>query len=139
MEVTLLRIMTRKSVISGGKYKGRRVEEILEHYPKHLSLAYFNFSKISYTDDVLNELGITEEYRITKPGKSDEMRHKFFSDQIKKQYSELDSLGQIKLASKRAKKFRKYGSRVLSAQENKFSTLLRKDRLKATNQGAFRK
>jgi hypothetical protein len=49
-----------------------------------LICAYFNLGKIGFTDDILDELGITPEYRIEKPGKNEEKRILFFNDRLAK-------------------------------------------------------
>ncbi len=67
----LLRKLTEKSTINFGKYKKETVLQLLSmKKEKDLVAMYFKLSTISFTDEVLNTLGITEEYRIDKPGKN---------------------------------------------------------------------
>lgn len=58
--------------------------------------AYFHLEKIDFTEDILLELGITEEFRIPKPGK-DYNKCKEFKNY---KYQSLSDLDRIKLASK---------------------------------------
>ena len=71
----LKRIMTRKSTIGFGKYKHYTVGHLIEmRCFKALISIYYRMNGIWFTDDVLNEIGITEEWRIEKPGK-DRAKH----------------------------------------------------------------
>lgn len=65
--VTLLRTLTRKSQLKYGHRHSQTVERVLMERPYMLVFDYYNLSAINFTDDVLDELGITE--RIQKPGK----------------------------------------------------------------------
>jgi hypothetical protein len=71
---TLLRTLARKSVMKFGRYPTDTVENLLK-MGKHgyLRLVYFSCSNISFLDDILDELEITEALRITKPGKDPQM------------------------------------------------------------------
>lgn len=69
MKVTLLRKMTFKSILNFGKNKDLTVLRMFElGKTRELISIYFKLSKITFTDDVLDTIGITEEYRIKKPG-----------------------------------------------------------------------
>lgn len=79
--IPTLRVLTKKSKLGFGAHKDLTVEFILENKKRiYLISPYFKLTSISYTEEVLNELGITEEYRITKPGSDKEMYHKFLRD-----------------------------------------------------------
>jgi len=70
--VTQLRTCTYKSILGFGDddQKVLTVYELLglnKHY--ELVRAYYCLGKITFMDDVLNEIGITEDMRIEKPGK----------------------------------------------------------------------
>jgi len=73
-----LRKLTKKSTLKFGKYKDYTVGHLLG-MKKQIDLIsiYFKLSKITFTDDILDELGITEEYRITKPSKNIELYQDF--------------------------------------------------------------
>jgi len=84
-------------------------------------------------------LGITEAYRIPKPGKSAEMRHKFFSDRLNEKLKDLHGIDRVKDYSHKKKVNKEYAKRIFKSNERLHSPLLSKSRLKATNQGGFRK
>ncbi len=62
------RKMTRKSIIGYGSYKHQTVERMLKFKPFDLVKMYFKLSQITFFDDILDELGITNEWRINKSG-----------------------------------------------------------------------
>lgn len=65
----LLRVMARKSIFTGGKYEGLSVQMVLD-LGKIWGLVcrYYRYDTISFLPDILDEIGITEEFRIKKPG-----------------------------------------------------------------------
>lgn len=73
--------MTRNSKMAFGKYKEKTVQEMLD-LRRNLDLisAYYKLTSINYQDDILNELKITEEYRIEKPSKNLDMYYKFLNE-----------------------------------------------------------
>jgi hypothetical protein len=76
--VILLRKLTKKSTLNFGKYKEYTVEHLLGmRKQKDLISMYFKLSTITFIDEILDELGITEEYRIVKPSKNIELYHEF--------------------------------------------------------------
>ena len=79
--IPTLRIMTRKSKIGFGKYKDKTVQEMLDlrHF-RDLISSYYKLTSINYTEDILNELKITEQYRIEKPSANKEMYYKFLKE-----------------------------------------------------------
>jgi hypothetical protein len=87
----LKRILTRKSILGFGTAATRdlSVQMMLDWGRKDfLITAYYNLDKIGFADDILDELGVTPEYRIDKPGKDEVMRNKFFSDRLDKMSEE---------------------------------------------------
>lgn len=67
---TLLRTMTRQSIIGFGDYRYHKVQDLLNtRKHKELLQHYYFLEKINFTEDVLTELMITPERRINKPGK----------------------------------------------------------------------
>lgn len=72
MDVLVLRILTRKSVHGYG-YENNRdlsVQMLLDlNRHKVMVSSYFGLDRISYMDDILDELGITKDLRIKKPSK----------------------------------------------------------------------
>jgi len=78
MASILLRKLTKKSTLNFGKYKDYTVNHLFG-MKKQIELIsiYFKLSTITFTDDILDELGITEEYRIEKPSKNMELYQDF--------------------------------------------------------------
>lgn len=78
MSSILLRKLTKKSTLNFGKFKDYTVEHLFG-MKKQIELIsiYFKLSTITFTDDILDELGITKEYRIEKPSKNVELYQEF--------------------------------------------------------------
>ena len=76
-----LRKLSFKSKIGFGKYENRTVEDLIRNR-KHSKLIamYYNYEKISFVDEVLKELRITEEYQINKPGVDKDMKEKYIEN-----------------------------------------------------------
>lgn len=73
----LLRKLSRKSTLNFGQYADMTVQQVIDlHHHLILRWYYFNSSNITFFDDILDELSITEEYRIEKPGKNPELGRK---------------------------------------------------------------
>lgn len=72
MDVVLLRILSYKSILDFGKYNMSSVQQLLDlKKTGYLRWVYYSCSKISFTYDILKEIGvITDKYddRIEKPG-----------------------------------------------------------------------
>ena len=67
-----LRKLTRKSRLGFGyrDIKDIPIQDIMiMNKHKELIKIYFGLGKINFTDDILDELGISEDMRIQKPGK----------------------------------------------------------------------
>jgi len=66
--IARLRTLTKKSKLNFGKHSELTVQRMLElHRHRELIKYYFTKSSINFMDDILDELKITEEYRIEKP------------------------------------------------------------------------
>jgi len=77
VDITLLRKLTEKSKFGFGKYNNLAVREVLNlQHPQYIRWCYFNLDKISFIEDILNEVKIPKEYRIEKPGKNPELGKK---------------------------------------------------------------
>jgi hypothetical protein len=64
----LKRTLTKKSVIGFGKYKKETVGKLLEMRLKRALVSmYYKMSSIDFTEDILMELGIVDEWKIDKP------------------------------------------------------------------------
>lgn len=85
MASILLRKLTKKSTLKFGKFKHYTVEHLFGMRKQvELTSIYFNLSTITFTDDILDELGITEEYRIIKPATNVELYQCFMMHQYGK-------------------------------------------------------
>jgi len=74
MSAILLRKLTKKSKLKFGTYKDYTVEHLFGMRKQiDLTSMYFNLSNITFMDDILEELGITSEFRIDKPSKNNEL------------------------------------------------------------------
>jgi len=83
------RKLTKKSIIGFGNYRDRIVGELIEN--KHhfvLIDIYFNLSHITFFDDILDDLRITSDWRIEKPGtckeKLKEFKHAMWPELVSK-------------------------------------------------------
>ena len=89
-----LRKLTRKARLGFGykEIKNITIQDILiMNKHKELIKIYFGLDKITFMDDILDELGITEDMRIEKPGKI-------------RDYEERDELVKKALISVKARK-----------------------------------
>lgn len=89
-----LRKLTRKSRLGFGfkEIKEIRIQDVLiMNKHKELIKIYFGLDKITFMDDILDELGISEDMRIEKPGKISS-------------YEERDKLVEIALAKVKEQK-----------------------------------
>ena len=78
MDTILLRTMTLKSSITGGKFKGLTIKRILELGEKfYLVYTYYCYETINFNNEVLSMLGITNNLRILKPGANKKMLSKW--------------------------------------------------------------
>lgn len=68
-DVTLLRRLTRKSLLKYGYHRDKCVQELIDNSPITLIRDYFKLSNITFIDEILDELEIPAEERILKPGK----------------------------------------------------------------------
>jgi len=76
-----LRVLTRKSKFGFGKMKDLTMQEILNlGKKKELISTYYKLSSINFIDDILEELGIVDEWVIEKPGTDKELFVKFLID-----------------------------------------------------------
>jgi hypothetical protein len=77
---TSLRTLTKKSIMWFGKYNNLSIQQILDLKELgYLRFIYYNYSGISFNDEILTTIGVFEEYRIQKPGKNIEL-HKTIGD-----------------------------------------------------------
>ena len=95
MEVRRLRTMARKSVFDFGKYKSYTVQHVLDlNGHKALRYYYYYCSNISFMPDILDEIGITEKYRIAKPGTDEKMDQLLQAEKDKRMKRMIGRLGE---------------------------------------------
>lgn len=79
----LKRVLTRKSILGFGyaEYRDLSVQMILDLEKANILItSYFRLDKIDFTEDILDELGITSEWRIVKPSKDYELCNSFLKN-----------------------------------------------------------
>lgn len=131
-DVTLLRKLTKKSIMKFGKHRDLTVQELINLYEKkYLRWVYFNCSNIDFMEDVLEEIKIPLNYRIQKPSKNLDL-HLKLNEEIFENFSEKAKELSVKTRTKIASKISK-GKAILKMNEhkNKFS----KASLTRKNQG----
>lgn len=105
---TLLRTLTKKSRMKFGRYRDFTVGDIIStvaDYRWELGSCYYNLSMISFDEEVLQELGITEEFRIPKPGKSNSYNEtRFFLLKIKDMLPEQEILKAFRVRKQEQKR-----------------------------------
>lgn len=81
----LLRTLTKRSKIKFGQYREHRVEDMIVNRvdKRYLRWMYYSLEGVTFLDEILDELNITEKDRIKKHGKDTELFEK-----IKKEYFE---------------------------------------------------
>jgi len=80
----LLKTLTEKSIIEFGKNKDMSVADILIVRKIDLIYTYFNYSNLTFTNDILDKLKIDIDDRITKPGKNPDIFQKYLDRNISK-------------------------------------------------------
>lgn len=69
---TALRKLTKKSTLKFGKWSDLTIGNLIKIEKPYLRWVYFNSSNIDFMDDVLTEIEIPTEFKISKPGKDEE-------------------------------------------------------------------
>jgi hypothetical protein len=97
-DAILFRKMTLKTKFSFGKYRGQTVEDVIRSdHPVYLRSLYYGIEGITFTDDILEKIGVlgnNYDYRIKKPGKNRELGDKV--DKIKMEKSSPSYRREIK-------------------------------------------
>ncbi len=128
MDAALLRKLSRKSTLKFGMYSDNTVQELLTFKRfNYLRWVYFNQDKITFMDDILDELSITEHYRIKKPGKCPEKGIELCEEKQSK------IGGKLKMITKKIKN--KNNRIKLAKFEGSEAKVYSKGRMQAKNQG----
>lgn len=81
--IPLLRTLTLKSCFTQGKHQNVTIGRLIEiGQKKYISGCYFFIQNITYVEEILTQLGITDEYRIEKPGIDKAMAAVFFKENM---------------------------------------------------------
>lgn len=129
----LLRKLSKKSIISGldgGYMENQPVSVLLNSFPKKLAFIYFRFEKISFTDDILEELGIKGKYEIPKPSSNRERQIDYFMDM----YRALSDEERMGKANKKARRKRVDSQNKSFASDKNFTP----NQMRIKNQGSFK-
>ena len=125
--VVLLRKMTNRSVMNFGKYFDLTVQQILDTKKrKYLRWVYFNCSNITFTDELLDELFITVDFRFDKPNKNIELGEKL-EEKLKESYSD-DFKEKLKKKGKRLSKAKFMKNELYSEKVTKPINLMNQNR-----------
>ena len=79
--IPLLKKLSKKSVFSFGKYKGCYVGQVIDLDKTYIGYVYYNINGLSFTDDILDELGIKDNLVISKPS-VDADKFRLFTSQM---------------------------------------------------------
>ena len=100
---TILRKMTLKSVFNAGVMQGQTVQQVIDQFMfSYLRWVYYNYSGITFTDDILEIIHIRPEDRIPKPGKNPEYGEQL-QNLIHSKITENSQKKNIRIASSRAR------------------------------------
>jgi len=104
MTTTLLRTLTRKSRLNVWNLPGTVQDFFDRKKQMQLLAAYYKLTTINYTDDILDELGITSEWKIEKPGANKELYYKFLDENgyNKRRRGGADALVKMNLGIKKS-------------------------------------
>ena len=73
MDIVKLRTLTEKSIVPYGRYKGARVQTLLQVKKFEIAYLYYYVQWITFTEDVLEAANIFNDRRIEKPGVNRDM------------------------------------------------------------------
>lgn len=128
MDVTLLRTLTEKSFLKFGKHFDMKVGDFLgANKTRYLRWVYYNCSKITFIDEILNKIRIKEKDRIEKPGKQPDK----FYPLIDKLHKKTDFY--IRSHQKRVDKFQRKAMKRQQMMRDRI--INNKSRLQRLNQG----
>ena len=131
-DVTLLRTLTRKSILKFGQFSDLQVQNLLDLKKyKYLRWVYFNCSNINFMDDILEEIKIPLNFRIVKPSKNTDLHNKL-QQKIFENLSDGSKQSYLEKTKEKGKKIRK--GRAIS-EIKKFENCYKKDYLRRKNQG----
>jgi len=126
--VTLLRKLSLKSKLNFGQYADLSIQELINLEKKsYLRWVYFNCDKITFFDEILDEIKIPLEFRIEKPNKNPE-KYIELNEIIKSKMTGLSKY----INEKKKKKYQKVQRKISVSFDKK---IFSKDSLRLKNQG----
>ena len=126
--VTLLRKLSLKSKLNFGQYADLSIQELINLEKKsYLRWVYFNCDKITFFDEILDEIKIPLEFRIEKPNKNPE-KYIELNEIIKSKMTGLSKY----INEKKKKKYQKVQRKISVSFDKK---IFCKDSLRLKNQG----
>jgi hypothetical protein len=131
-DVTLLRKLTRKSILKFGQYADVPIQSLIDlNKHKYLRWIYFNSSNIDFMEDILDDIKIPLHFRFIKPAKNPELHLKLnqeifenLSDDFKEKFLKKS----VKIATKITK-----AKSISKIKEHE--KCFKKDYLRRKNQG----
>lgn len=118
-----LRTLTEKSILGFGydDVRDLSVRQLIDSGKTGVLItAYYGLSKINFTDEILKEIGITEELRIKKPGKVDrEQLTEYKNKAFKSYYDALGEEQKINDSMKARAQRKKRRKKIISSVNNK--------------------
>jgi len=120
--------MSYKSVIGFGKYEDLTVQDMINlRRNRELRWIYYNCSMLSFIPEILELIGITDDFKISKPGKDREV-----GDAVNRLAEMRINKGLQKFNKDRSRyEFKKYINRQKVSEIKRFS----KQNLQWKNQG----
>ena len=113
MDTITLRRLAPKSIWDYGKYKGFTVKDIMISEPKYLLWAYYSLERISFIDEILDELAnkYKKFKRIDKPGVDPD----YFTDNLSFEYKKMSKKELFNLIAANRMNGRKSSKALLAA------------------------
>ena len=117
--------------MGGGKYSDMMVENVLKIDTDYLLWTYYTQSNLSFMDDILDELKITGDRRIVKPGKD----VKLFFIVKDSNLRDLEGVDKYKKLAKEKRKVKAKAKKMLFKHEHNDKILFSKSALAKRNGG----
>ena len=100
MDRLLLRTLAKKSILGFGKYADMTIKNLLDlNRTTYLRWIYYNMDMISFSNEILEEIKISDDFKIQKPGKAPE-KHDLLNDIL---WDKIGSFNKFKQESHRKK------------------------------------
>lgn len=115
----MFRKLTKKSIVGFGGWKHLTIDHFFKH-KRYIDLAsmYYKLSHITFMDDVLDELKITAEWRIEKPGNNYEKFIEFITTVYPEESQKRLKVSRAKAAKRSLEVLKAETKRMKSKQGN---------------------